>query len=170
LENLATLRKRILGGLIDHALVMVLTIWYVTAFGHPNEDGGQSVEGLQSLPVFLFWFIYFPLSEGLGGQTLGKRIMGTRVIRQSGARIGIGNAFLRHLFDVLDVSFAVGVLIISNTPLKQRIGDLIAKTIVIEDKFVLCENCKADLELTASEFRIGRFYCPKCGYENTIKK
>lgn len=155
--------------MIDHGLVTALTIWYVTVFGHPNEEGSQSVEGAEALPVFLFWFIYFPICEGLLGQTLGKTIMGTRVIKQCGARIGVGNSFLRHLFDIFDISFAVGVLIIRNTPMKQRIGDLIAKTVVIEENYELCENCKIDLELTRSEQTIGKYFCPKCGHENKLK-
>jgi uncharacterized RDD family membrane protein YckC len=147
---------------------MTVTIVYITTFGHPNEEGGQSVEGMMAFPIFLFWFIYFPGAEGTTGQTLGKRIIGMRVVMQDGGPVTFGSSFVRHLFDLIDVSFAIGILVIKNSEKKQRIGDLIAKTVVLDDA-VLCENCKNELELSADEKRMGQFTCPNCRHENRLK-
>jgi uncharacterized RDD family membrane protein YckC len=169
MENLARIRKRIFGGLIDHGLVMTITIIYTIAFGHPNEEGGQSVEGAATLPVFLFWVIYFPFIEGLTGQTLGKKLMGIRVFTLSGGQISFGTSLVRHLFDIIDVSFAVGILVMRSSDRKQRIGDLIAKTLVRDETFVICERCREDIELNAHEKRMGVFTCPNCRHENKLE-
>jgi uncharacterized RDD family membrane protein YckC len=94
-----------------------------------------------ALPLILFWFIYFPGVEGTTGQTLGKKIIGIRVVKQDGGQVTFGSSFVRHLFDMIDVSFAIGILVIKNSGKKQRIGDLIAKTVVLDDT-VLCEIVK----------------------------
>jgi uncharacterized RDD family membrane protein YckC len=148
MENLAGVRKRIFSGLIDHGFVLTITIAYILVFGHPDEEGDQSVEGLVALPLILFWFIYFPGIEGLTGQTLGKRILGIRVVKKDGSEITFGSSLARHLFDTIDMIFAVGIFVMKSSDKKQRIGDLIANTVVLEDQFVRCEKCNEELELT----------------------
>jgi uncharacterized RDD family membrane protein YckC len=170
MENFAQIRKRIFGGLIDHGLVMTMTIIYISSFGHPNEEGGLSVEGVESLPVFLFWLIYFPVIEGMTGQTLGKKLMGIRVVTLAGGQITFGTALVRHIFDIIDVSFAVGILVMKSSDKRQRIGDLIAKTVVREETYVLCERCREELQLSPHEQRIGQFTCPNCRHENKLER
>jgi uncharacterized RDD family membrane protein YckC len=167
-KNTARVRTRIFSGLIDYGFVWTITIAYILIFGHPNEEGGQSVEGLAALPLFLFWVIYFPGIEGVRGQTLGKRILGIRVVKQNGQEITFGTSLVRHLFDTIDMTIAVGILVMKSTAQKQRIGDLIAKTVVLEDQFVRCEKCNEELELTPREERTGQFVCPKCNHENKL--
>jgi Zn finger protein HypA/HybF involved in hydrogenase expression len=78
----------------------------------------------------------------------------------------IGSAFVRHLFDFIDICFGVGILVMYNSYSRQRIGDQIAKTVVLEYKLAQCENCKTELELNAYEQKTGQFVCPLCKHEN----
>ena len=112
--------------------------------------------------------MYFPVIEGLTGQTLGKRIFGLRVTKDGWKDISVGEAFVRHLMDPIDFAFGgvVGLIVAKSSNRHQRIGDRIASTIVVEDKTVFCENCRTPLSLSRSEAQSGRFVCPKCGYEN----
>jgi uncharacterized RDD family membrane protein YckC len=73
---------------------------------------------------------YFVAAEYMTGQTLGKRAMGLHVVRESGARISLGQSLLRQLpligeFFFLDVLFALF------TEKKQRAFELITKTRVV---------------------------------------
>lgn len=80
--------------------------------------------------VFMFVLLipgYFIFAEYLTDQTLGKRALGIHVVRESGARISLGQSFVRQLplmaeIFVLDVVFALF------TEKNQRAFELITKT------------------------------------------
>lgn len=81
--------------------------------------------------VGIFTF-YFPLLEARFGKTFGKHLMKLRVIRENGAPIGLGQAFVRRLslyFEML----LLDALFIPFTDKKQRALDIIAKTVVAEE-------------------------------------
>ena len=69
------------------------------------------------------------LCEALFGTTLGKLIFGLHVRRSDGGFAGVGRAFVRALVRPLDL-FAVGPLLALATPRHQRLGDLVAGTVV----------------------------------------
>lgn len=76
--------------------------------------------------------LYFPLLEGRYGQTLGKRLLGLRVLKESGLPIGYKEAFLRWLpyyFEMLPVD----ALFIFFTAKHQRAFDIVAKTVVVRE-------------------------------------
>lgn len=71
--------------------------------------------------------VYTVTTEYHSGRTLGKRMMGIRVVRESGARIGLGQSFLRQLpffggFFFIDALFALF------TERRQRAFELLTKT------------------------------------------
>jgi uncharacterized RDD family membrane protein YckC len=102
---------------------------------------------LISIPILL----YYPVMEILtNGQTIGKKIMGIRVIRMEGGQASVSQYILRWMFRTIDfpvwifltiwsgavpwyssifVFTGIASIIISNK--SQRIGDIVAGTIVI---------------------------------------
>ena len=121
-----------------------------------------------SLPVLIFWIIYFPLAEGLAGQTVGKRLMKIRVVSIENDNLMIWRALIRRLFDLVDMLFfgLVGILIMSRSDKTQRLGDKVAGTIVILYNEVACMNCGTKCLLTVEELQKGQFTCPDCGHLN----
>jgi uncharacterized RDD family membrane protein YckC len=94
-----------------------------------------------ALAFVLYFFIdwgYSIFLEGLwSGQTVGKRFLGLRVIQESGVRITWLQAFLRNLarpVDRLPFFYLVGGLAALFTTSQQRLGDLLAGTIVIKER------------------------------------
>lgn len=83
--------------------------------------------GVALLGLYLF---YFPLLEAHFGKTLGKHLMRIRVVRESGAPIGLGQAFVRRLSLYFEMLW-IDALFIPFTERKQRALDIIAKTIVV---------------------------------------
>jgi len=76
--------------------------------------------------------LYFPILEARFGQTLGKRLLGMRVLREDGLPINYKEAFLRRIsyyFDVLPVD----ALFIPFTARHQRAFDIVARTIVVRE-------------------------------------
>ena len=78
------------------------------------------------------------LSEMLSrGRTLGKAAMGLRVVTVEGAPIRFRHAALRSMGGLVDKwvppGGLVGIFFVLATPTRQRIGDLLAGTVVIRD-------------------------------------
>jgi len=88
--------------------------------------------------VFLFViFAYFILLEAYVGWTAGKRIMGMRVVDDSGSKIGIMKSLIRNLLRLVDGLPAfniLGIILIASSTKDQRFGDRIAKTFVVKNK------------------------------------
>ena len=77
----------------------------------------------------LFW-IYTTMSEWSVGLTLGKHLLGIRVVRETGARIGTGQAIVRQLPLLLQV-YWIDVLFALFTEKNQRAFELLSKTRVV---------------------------------------
>jgi len=84
--------------------------------------------------VFLFIiFAYFILMEAYVGWTVGKRILGMRVVDGTGNKIGFSKALIRNLLRLVDGLPALnilGIILIACSPRGQRFGDRVAKTFV----------------------------------------
>jgi len=125
--------KRILGGLIDIILLIVVSVVYSMFFGTVG-GGSFSVEGWPALGLFAIGFLYFVALEATTGKTVGKLLTGTRVVDASGDRIGWGKSLIRNLLRIVDslpLFYIVGLIAIIASKNKQRIGDMAAKTFVI---------------------------------------
>ena len=85
---------------------------------------------------FVVYFMYNIFMEILnGGQTLGKMIMSTRVVRLDGNEPEWSDVVLRAILQMLDSLFSfgiIGLLLIKTTPKSQRLGDMAANTTVIK--------------------------------------
>ena len=78
--------------------------------------------------------------EGTAGATVGKLVCKIRVKKENGDACGIWKAFVRNILRIVDglafylvgiLLIVVGILLIARSDKKQRLGDKIAKTIVI---------------------------------------
>ena len=103
-------------------------------------------------------------------QTLGKKIVGIRVIGAHGSDASLGSSFLRHLVDFIDMFFfgIIGVLVMQSSPVRQRLGDRLANTFVVEDREAICIKCGERLMLNYREMERGKFVCPVCKQENLV--
>ncbi|MEN2413056.1 RDD family protein [Flavobacterium mesophilum] len=132
------LKKRILAGLVDYTLLIGVTIVMFIYFGEKTENG-YALNGFPALVNFLIWFGYTVGFEVKFGGTLGNQMFDLKVIsirNQGTTSLTLGQSFVRHLFDILDLwPFGIlGLLLIKNTKYNQRLGDLCANTIVIDTK------------------------------------
>ncbi len=84
--------------------------------------------------VFLFIiFAYLILMEAYTGWTVGKLILGLRVVDGSGGKIGLYKSVIRNLLRLVDGLPAfniLGIVLIATSQSEQRFGDRIAKTYV----------------------------------------
>jgi uncharacterized RDD family membrane protein YckC len=74
--------------------------------------------------------------EGRWGLTPGKWLVGIRVLGTDLAPCGLGRGILRNMLCVVDgvFGYAVGILAVAFTRDWQRLGDIVARTVVVERK------------------------------------
>lgn len=92
------------------------------------------------LPAIIIEFFYYIFLEGFMGQTIGKKIMKIVVVKEDGSRCTYLAAFIRNLLRIVDAliplgnspTYLIGGITVLLTKRKQRIGDLIAKTVVVK--------------------------------------
>jgi uncharacterized RDD family membrane protein YckC len=94
--------------------------------------------GVVLLVIFLVQWGYFTLFEAFGnGRTPGKRVAKIHVIHRSGRAISFLEALARNLvrfIDYLPSFYTVGVITMFLSRQNQRLGDLVAGTLVVRDR------------------------------------
>ncbi len=83
------------------------------------------------------WLLYSPVIEYLtNGRSLGKWILGIRVVKANGETAGLREYFTRWIFRIIDIwvgGFGFLALIVAgSTEKRQRLGDVMADTVVIK--------------------------------------
>lgn len=119
----------IVGAIIAFATGTTLPLHTATVFGVPMYTSSPIVSGLSVLPL-----LYFIIMEAAFGGTLGKLVLGLRVVALDGTSISWGQSIVRNLLRVIDILFGylVGAIFIWSSPLRQRFGDMIARTVVVK--------------------------------------
>ena len=86
--------------------------------------------------IGLLSILYFIVMEATQGATLGKMALGLRVVKVDGSPISWGESIIRNLLRIVDGLFAylVGAILIWNSPLRQRLGDRAAGTVVVRSR------------------------------------
>lgn len=126
---------RFLAWSIDLACILAATTTLNTivgAFGIINRDLARA---LSLVSYFLVTFGYGIATEWYWrGQTLGKRLLRLRVVDVQGFRLQFSQIVVRNLLrlvDSLPVLYALGGIACFVSAKSQRLGDLVANTIVI---------------------------------------
>lgn len=133
--QLASLGSRIVAYIIDTVVVFVLAVLVLSVIAMYLTDDSYYL--LAYLVYALIFFGYFILLEGpLGkGRTLGKRVLKLRVVKKDQSMTGYGASFGRNILRLIDGLFfyIIGMILISDSNLNQRLGDRAADTIVIKE-------------------------------------
>lgn len=83
---------------------------------------------------FIIWLAYYTYLEGTRGQTIGKMVTKIKVVREDGGKIDMNQAFIRNILRIIDglIAYLVGAILIWRSDKKQRLGDSVAKTVVVK--------------------------------------
>jgi uncharacterized RDD family membrane protein YckC len=84
--------------------------------------------------ALIVWFLYYTLLEGHYGQTLGKWFVKIKVVKEDGAPISYSDAAIRTILRIIDglIDYLIGAILIWTSEKKQRLGDRLAHTVVIQ--------------------------------------
>lgn len=137
--RLAGMGSRALAHLLDIIFVgIALMLTLFVTFGVAALLDTAIATGVTMFLWFIIPILYFILFEGLSnGQTPGKKILGIRVRMADGTPLGLEGAIFRNLLrpaDLLPGPYLVGLASIFLSARAQRLGDLVAGTIVVTER------------------------------------
>ncbi len=136
--TLAGLYSRFLAWMLDALIVLVCTGFVLTVLNLTMLAFPGIASALSFVIYFLVdWGYAIALETAWSGQTVGKRMLNLRVIQESGVRIGFYHAALRNLarpVDRLPLLYLVGGITALVSGSHQRLGDLLAGTIVVRER------------------------------------
>jgi uncharacterized RDD family membrane protein YckC len=124
---------RFVAVLVDSIILSIFGYFLAAVTGGTSAGGFE----LQGGPFFVFslaGLLYYILLEAFLGGTLGKLVVGIRVQMEDGTPLTIGPSVIRNLLRIIDGLFfyLIGAIFVWTSPYKQRLGDRLAKTVVVK--------------------------------------
>ncbi|MEH7237492.1 RDD family protein [Bacillus sp. JJ1562] len=111
------------------------------------------------LLFILNWGYFFLLEFFAGGKTIGKKVVGIRVIQENGHSITLLSSFIRNFLRIIDslpASYFIGIIMIFFHSKHKRIGDLVAGTIVIHERRAKNHKKESPLEKEIQRRGLGK--------------
>ena len=177
--EIAEFHKRLLAYIIDFALLGTYLYSMKTLLYRGFLAGEEASMGLDILIISLPMLLYSLLTElWMNGQTIGKKLMNIRVISLEGGEPTLGQFILRWMtkffewpflfgyiafasrFDLIAYAFVTGlfgiavVIIIAVSPKNQRLGDMIAGTVVVNARSALTVADTVFMNINKTDYKV----------------
>ncbi len=127
---------RAIAQLID--MLILVAVYIALAFASIFfENSDYAIAALLIIGAVGTGGYYVGCEYYMGGQTVGKRAVGIRVVLMEGRNAGLLAVFIRNLFrliDMLPVGYFLGMIVVMSSSMDRRIGDMVAGTIVVVEK------------------------------------
>ncbi|MEN9640449.1 MAG: hypothetical protein RLZZ262_2318 [Bacteroidota bacterium] len=132
--ELSDAKDRVLAYFIDTVIKLGI-YWIGSVIMQLFDAENENIQMAIFLPILTFYTLAF---ESLWqGKTIGKHLVGIKVIHVDGKKMTFIDYLIRWSFRIVDIYFSVGViaiLLISSTEKNQRIGDQLAQCAVVRFK------------------------------------
>jgi uncharacterized RDD family membrane protein YckC len=139
----ADLGRRTLAALVDLLVVGAMFFAFAATIGDISSNEGSfnaSLSGGAALLFFTAMLAYYGVPEALTGRTLGKAVFGLRVVNiADNAPANPGQVVIRtllRLIDALPLLYLAGFVCAAASKRNARVGDLAARTAVIQPSAV----------------------------------
>ncbi len=139
----AGLGDRLIAAVLDSIVILgavsIISVWsfkrWSISIGNEFHLTSASVLIAATLSAIVL-FIYSWILEGCFGATLGKFIVGIRVVRTT-ERGDLAASAIRNALRIVDGIglYMLGAIVAGCSQFRQRLGDMLADTIVIEERF-----------------------------------
>jgi uncharacterized RDD family membrane protein YckC/pSer/pThr/pTyr-binding forkhead associated (FHA) protein len=133
--------RRVLASLADAVILAVIGFLLTFALGlagglvaEPAPFLQEYVAAIATAVGFLLPVAYFLVGWAHWGRTPGKALCGLRILREDGAQLGMGGAFVRLLGYLLSsLVLGLGFLMAAFTDRKRGLHDMVAGTVVVRE-------------------------------------
>jgi len=136
--RLAGLLPRLVAAWIDLLPGYLLAMWVfhlspmeLSERWPPQPDGMSWAQMLPAGLTVLIYLMHTIPAEMISGRTLGKIVMGIRVVRYDGSTIRPWQAALRGVLKTFDLLIWMLLILAILNPGRQRLGDLVGRTVVV---------------------------------------
>jgi len=94
---------------------------------------GVNLMGGPALLWILIGLAYYVVMEVQWGGTLGKMALGLKVVKEDGQKLDWGASLIRNILRIIDgfCFYLVGAIVVWVSKKKQRLGDMVAHTLVV---------------------------------------
>ena len=173
--EVAEFHKRLLAYIIDFALI-VIYFFVVRFLLYKAVGDGEEFYGLRAI-IKLFPMLFYTMTAELlmGGQTVGKKILNIKVVGLDGGEPTLGQVMLRWFLRFYEWSFVIftlfwynpffgvgflfmggitSVIIMVLSPKSQRLGDLVAGTVVVNTKSTLTVNDTIFKQISQADYKV----------------
>ncbi|GJM61890.1 RDD family protein [Persicobacter diffluens] len=133
-NEIAGIGSRIGAYIIDSVVIGVIILGISLLFGSLFDSENFILIVFLLCPLLFYSLL---MEFFFHGQSLGKMAMSIRVISEDGHRLSAGQCFSRWIFRILEIhtaSGAVAILAAGINKKNKRFGDMVAGTLVINDK------------------------------------
>jgi uncharacterized RDD family membrane protein YckC len=148
--QIANLGDRILASLLDDFVKLGYAILIVVIWAAIFRDFRHFIWLLIILfSPAVFYSLLFEIA--MQGQTPGKRWRNIKVVKMDGEQAGVAAYLIRWLFRIIEIDLFYGIIAILTIAVsknKQRVGDMLAQTVVInvQDRVSLKDTLYENLE------------------------
>lgn len=145
--QIAGLGSRASAFIIDQLILMtvnilVLIVLFIIMSGSPALPLFTEMNSLPLaitiIALFIInWGYFFALEFFSGGRTIGKKLIGIRVIQDNGHSITLLSSFIRNLIRIIDslpTAYFLGIIMVFFHSKHKRLGDVVAGTIVVHER------------------------------------
>jgi uncharacterized RDD family membrane protein YckC len=124
--------RRAVAIIIDTILLCILG-YVIAMFTGGTTETGFNLQGGPAILWFAIALVYYVVMEATSGATLGKRVMGLKVVKEGGAALDWQASIVRNVLRIIDGFFfyLVAAIVVWFSKKKQRLGDMAAHTLVV---------------------------------------
>jgi uncharacterized RDD family membrane protein YckC len=127
--------RRFVALLIDFIIIGLVSAPF-SDYRYENGTVSFHSQGTGFLLTQVGWILYFVIMEGAFGATVGKFALGIRVVKLDGSKVDWGSAIVRTVLRIIDgfpyiIPYLVGAILVWSSPMRQRLGDRAANTVVV---------------------------------------
>jgi uncharacterized RDD family membrane protein YckC len=126
---------RFMAGMIDALPLAVAVIMLLRDIKTPDPslDEIAAAIGPSYYVAIGIYLLHTWVTEWLTGRTIGKFIFGLSVVTLDGGKPSAVQMLVRNLLRLVDVTIVVPLMLVIFSPLRQRVGDIAARTVVVLD-------------------------------------
>ena len=158
----ASFATRMLAAMIDGVIQLLLLVGGTVAMAwsaaRADLDDGFVAAGIVSMSV-LAYVGYPVLCEMLlRGRSVGRLVMGTRVVRDDGGPVHVRQSVLRAVMAMLEIWSTTGAIALTCSVIdrrSRRVGDLLAGTMVIQERMRDVEPLRAEVPAPLQDWVYG---------------
>jgi len=134
--ELASLKERIFAYVAD-MIILGTALFFIAMFAGIAAAGGNAENVIYIVAFPIFFFYTLVVEYLMNGQSPGKKLQKLKIIKLNGKQPELNDYIIRWAFRSLDIYFSSGALasiLIGSSNKAQRLGDVLAGTVVVKIK------------------------------------